>query len=680
MTITTERPHAPTGRAAARFRPEVEGLRAIALLIVVLYHVWLGRVSGGVDVFLLVSAFLLTLSFSERVRSGEPFALRRYWVRLFGRLVPPAAIVLLATVAAGAAFFPPVRWAQLIEHAWASLFYVQNWAMAFGAVNYQAAEASTASPFQHFWSLSVQGQVFILWPLLLLAAATVARLARIPFRAVATVLFGTIFALSLAFSVDQTASNQSFAYFDTRARLWEFALGSLLALALPYLRPGLVLRVVMGWAGLAGILLCGVAIQVDNQFPGWVALIPTLGAALVITAGRTGHPLGADRWLTACPVRRLGGISYALYLWHWPVLISYLVLSGADGVTAGAGALIIGFSAALAWLTTRLVERPLRSWGWMHRRKRRSAGLTIALAIAVALPLGGWETRIGLTERQLREQASHLNPGAAALDPEFAQLDLPDAPLIPAPTALDKEWGDAGPACTPDFAPENPALESCQQIEPDGAPAKTIVVIGDSHAQQLMPALVPIARDHDWRMISLLKNACRYGAESPARDRQCNERNEAARDYVLALAPDAVLTYGTLSYQEDPREGLVPAYEEGVRPFFDAGIEVVAVRDNPRFPFSMFACVGLHGQGSPECNPARDEVLLEENPVEELSVREPLLHSVDVTDSICSGDVCPAVIGNVYVYRDHDHLNRSYVETMIPALESRLLAATGWGG
>lgn len=127
MTITTERPRAQTGRAEQRFRPEVEWLRAIALLIVVVYHVWLGRVSGGVDVFLLVSAFLLTLSFSERARSGEPFALPRYWVRLFGRLVPPAAIVLLATVAAGAAFFPQIRWVQLIEHAWASLFYVKNW-------------------------------------------------------------------------------------------------------------------------------------------------------------------------------------------------------------------------------------------------------------------------------------------------------------------------------------------------------------------------------------------------------------------------------------------------------------------------------------------------------------------------------------------------------------------------
>jgi len=552
--------------------------------------------------------------------------------------------------------------------------------MAFGAVDYQAAEASTASPFQHFWSLSVQGQVFILWPLLLLAAATVARLARIPFRAVATALFGTSFALSLAFSVHQTASNQSFAYFDTRARLWEFALGSLLALALPYFRSGMAARVVMGWAGLAGILLCGVVIQVDNQFPGWVALIPTLGAAMVITAGRTGHPLGADRFLTAGPVRRLGGISYALYLWHWPVLISYLLLSGAEGVTAGAGALIIGFSAVLAWLTTRLVELPLRSWGWMHRRKRRSAGLTVALAVAVAIPLGGWENRIGLTERQLREQASHLNPGAAALESGFAQQDLPDAPLMPAPTALDKEWGDAGPTCTTDFAPDHPALESCQQIEPDDAHTKTIVVIGDSHAQQLMPALVPIARDHGWRVISLLRNACRFGAESPTRDRQCNERNQAAEDYVLALSPDAVLTHGTLSYQDDPREGLVPGYEEGVRPFLDAGIEVVAVRDNPRFSLNMFACVGLHGQDAPECNPARDEVLLKVNPVDEVSVREPLLHSVDVTDSICSGAVCPAVIGNVYVYRDHDHLNRSYVETAIPALEREVLAATGWGG
>ncbi|MBT2596890.1 acyltransferase [Arthrobacter sp. ISL-72] len=207
----------------------------------------------------------------------------------------------------------------LVEHAWASLFYLQNWAMAFGAANYQAAEASTASPFQHFWSLSVQGQVFILWPILLLGTAAAARLTGIPFRALATVMFGTIFAASLAFSIRETAAHQSFAYFDTRTRLWEFALGSLLALALPYLRPGMLPRIVLGWVGLAAILLCGAVIQVVNQFPGWAALIPTLGAAMVITAGRTGHRLGADRVLTAGPVRKLGRISYALYLWHWRI-------------------------------------------------------------------------------------------------------------------------------------------------------------------------------------------------------------------------------------------------------------------------------------------------------------------------------------------------------------------------
>ncbi|MBT2596888.1 hypothetical protein J7I92_16885 [Arthrobacter sp. ISL-72] len=205
-------------------------------------------------------------------------------------------------------------------------------------------------------------------------------------------------------------------------------------------------------------------------------------------------------------------------------------------------------------------------------------------------------------------------------------------------------------------------------------------MIGDSHAQQLMPALAPIAREHNWRVISLLRNACRYGAESPSRDRKCNERNKAARDYVLALSPDAVLTHGTLSYQEEPREGRVPAYEDGIRPFLDAGIEVLAVRDNPRFPYNMFACVGLHGQDSPTCNPARDDVLLKVNPLEELSVREPLLHSVDVTDSICTDTARPGVVGNVYVYRDHDHLNKTYVETMTPALKRKLLTATGWKG
>jgi peptidoglycan/LPS O-acetylase OafA/YrhL len=232
---------ATAGGRKSTFRPEVQGLRALAVLMVVTYHVWLGRVSGGVDIFLLISAFLLTLSFVRKVEAGKSLNLLSHWLHLFKRLLPAAVVVLLGILAGTWLILPQSRWPDVLDQAWASLLYRQNWLLADTAVDYYAQDHSGASPLQHFWSLSIQGQVFILWPLIFACAALVWRLLRrLPagcprpsYRMVLLTAFSGIFVVSLIFSIDQTATNQAYAYFDTRTRLWEFALGSLLALGLP---------------------------------------------------------------------------------------------------------------------------------------------------------------------------------------------------------------------------------------------------------------------------------------------------------------------------------------------------------------------------------------------------------------------------------------------------------------
>jgi peptidoglycan/LPS O-acetylase OafA/YrhL len=267
--------------------------------MVVTYHVWLGRVSGGVDIFLLISAFLLTLSFVRKVESGSPLNLVSHWLHLFKRLLPAAVVVILGVLAGTWAILPQSRWPEVLDQAWASLLYRQNWLLADSAVDYYAQDHSGASPLQHFWSLSIQGQVFILWPLVFAGAAALHRMSgrvlrrvlrrpAVTYRMLLGVAFGAIFAASLAYSIEQTATNQAYAYFDPRARLWEFALGSLLALALPYLKPGRLLRVILGWGGLAAMVSCGLLLTVDRSCPGFVALWPTLAAAAIIVAGQSG--------------------------------------------------------------------------------------------------------------------------------------------------------------------------------------------------------------------------------------------------------------------------------------------------------------------------------------------------------------------------------------------------------
>ena len=294
-------------RRQADWRPEIQGLRAVAVLLVVVFHIFTDRVSGGVDIFLFISAFFLTGSFTRKMEAGRPLAVGRYWLHVFTRLMPMAVLTILLTLVAVATVYPLADRASWRTEALASALYVENWTLAFNAVDYYAADNTSLSPFQHFWSLSVQGQVFILWPLLFLVSALVARRTGARPRAVLTTAFASVFVVSLLWSVTQTSQNQAFTYFDTRARLWEFALGSLLALVLPFIHLGRRTRVFLGWAGLASMIAVGVVVDVQGAFPGWIALWPLMSATAVIVAAPaapisvwTGYwlPARSPAWVT----------------------------------------------------------------------------------------------------------------------------------------------------------------------------------------------------------------------------------------------------------------------------------------------------------------------------------------------------------------------------------------------
>ncbi|NIJ00113.1 peptidoglycan/LPS O-acetylase OafA/YrhL [Paenarthrobacter ilicis] len=668
------------------FRPEVQGLRALAVLMVAAYHIWLGRVSGGVDVFLLVSAFLLTLSFTRKLENRKPLRLLKHWLHVFKRLLPAAVVVLLAVLVGTWAWIPQSRWPDILTEAWASLFYRQNWQLGAFAVDYYAQQHVDASPLQHFWSLSVQGQVFILWPLIFAGVAllqpALARLLphRRPLghRALLLMVFAAVFAASLAFSIQETYSNQAYAYFDTRARLWEFALGSLLALSLPYLKPGRKLRVFLGWTGIVAMLACGLLLTVDRSFPGFVALWPTLAAACVIAAGQSGSRWGADRVLSSRPLVKVGGISYALYLWHWPILVFFLLVSGSTTPTLVEGLGIMAGAGLLAWATTRFVEEPLRRWKWPDVRSWRAAVVIAASCALLALPVTAWQGAITAEASAIASQPHELTPGAAVLSPEYVGQPSEEAKIIPAPAAMKDEWANVDEACTGENVPTDPVLEGCLQSEKPEVVTKKIVVLGDSHSQQYMAALGPVAKQHGWEVVTLLKGGCRFGAQSSERADFCNEFNQASSAYVLEHKPDAVFTVASLTHVDAPFETEVPGYLEGIKPFTDLGIDVVGVRDNPRFSFNMPECVQKKGKDSPDCNPPMEESLAASSPLDDYVGKVDRLFLMDMSDFICEQGTCPAVVGNVYVYKDDNHLSKTYVQTMVPMFEQRLLAATGW--
>ena len=439
-----------------------------------------------------------------------------------------------------------------------------------------------------------------------------------------------------------------------------------------------MLRVILGWAGLAAMLSCGLLLTVDRSFPGFIALWPTLAAAAIIVAGQSGSRFGVDRFLTWKPLVKLGDNSYALYLWHWPLLVLALAGTGITAPNLVQGLAIVAASIVLAVLTTRFVEKPLREWHWPQRRVWRTAVVIAACGALLAGPVSVWQSKMMADEAVAAAQPKELTPGAAALTPENAGKPTPEAKIIPAPVAMKNEWADIDGLCTDGNVPGDPLLAGCLQNSRPDTVTKRIVVLGDSHAQQYMAALGPIARSHGWEVVALLKGNCRFGGESPERDAECNAFNKASAQYVLDHKPDAVFTVASLTHKDAPFETEVPQYLEGIKPFTDAGMEVVGIRDNPRFNMNMPECVQKNGPDAVECNAPLQESLAESSPLDAYRGKVPRLHLMDLSDFICAGGICPAVVGNVYVYKDDNHLTKTYVQSMIPMFEQRLLAATGW--
>lgn len=675
------------------YRADVDGLRALAILLVVIYHVWWGRVSGGVDVFLMISAFFLTESFARRMRQGSPLEPVRFWVRKFRRLLPAAAITIFAVLLGTGFIVHAVHWPAIWRQAWASLFYVQNWELAFRSIDYYARETVLPSPLQHFWSLSVQGQVFVLWPVLFLLAAWIVRRARLPVMGVLLVMFGTVFVLSLAFSISETATNQQFAYFDTRTRLWEFALGSLVAVLLPLFRAPALVRAILGWAGLAGIVLCGVVLDVQGGFPGYLALWPTLCTAAIILAGQ--HPArgGPAVILGSKPLVALGRDAYALYLVHWPVLVFVLTLQGRTEAGFWTGLAVILASLLAARFLSMLVERPLRRWRWAGRSPWRGlAVIGVSLAV-VAGPLATWQVvQHGVVESAEAEaaiavaearQAEAQAQAAAPMATETGGLTLTDSPVVPVATELDQEWVVLGPLCEGRFAVgddvrpgSEPLVSTCRQMPVVDNPTRTILVIGSSHTEQMMGTLIPLAQQNGWQLVSLLLGGCTIAPDDePTRldAEECRTWRAAAMDYAIALRPDAVMTVVTTTVAGGRGETLQPGIPRVVDRLTAAGIEVIAVRDNPRFTFDPYLCMSEHGRSAPQCMVAADLLFAERNPAEALAGDGVVV--VDLSAEICPEGLCVPVIGNIAVYLDTNHLTETFARALAPAMGAHLTAS-----
>ncbi|CAM3191899.1 acyltransferase family protein [Saccharomonospora xinjiangensis] len=664
-------------RQQRKFRPELQGLRALAAGLVVVYHVWLGRVSGGVDVFFFVSGFLITGQlFRASVRGRIEF--RPFWGRMFKRLFPAALTVIAASMVAALVWLPEHRWLQTAKEIVASALYYENWELAASSADY-FAQHNSASIMQHFWSLSIQGQFYLVWPLLIGALMLLVRPFGWSMRATLLTVLSLLFAGSLAYSVWLTEVNQPLAYFHSGTRVWEFALGGLLALTIDRVVLPRWLAVVAGWLGVVGLASCGLVLQVGTMFPGYVALWPMVSALLVLLAGATGSRVGADRFLSSRPLIYLGNISYSLYLWHWPVLLFYLLVRGRSEVGLVGGAGVIGLSLVLSVVTYHFVENPVRDskigvttrWG-----AYRFAVLVLVPVIAGAVV---WQN-VSIQRASFEFRADDpRHPGAAAVSTGAPAYD-PEKPIIPPYAALPQEWIKWKPGECVERMEQGIEVRTCTVNPLNGAePAKRLVVVGDSHSMQLMGALRPIQERLNWQLIVLGRPGCPLTATEVLPNNQvCVEWNRIVLPKIVELDPDAVITMATRDVRVGLKEWTPEGYVRQWQELDKAGIPVVAIRDNPRFDFEPSECVQIKGLTSPECGHPRAEMYHAVAPYDAMPGVPANTSFVDLSDYFCTETTCPPVIGNVLVYMDDNHVSNTYMNTLSPFMQEKMLAALGW--
>lgn len=691
MSVSTGAPPVTDGRSDDRpasggglrhptrdgIRPEIQALRAAAVVLVLLFHLAPTRLPGGyvgVDVFFVISGYLITAHIAKPLRRGT-FTVSGFYARRAVRLLPASLLVLGATLAATLAFVPRNLWPQFGEQIAASALYVENWVLAGNATNY-SAPAANVSPVQHFWSLSAEEQFYLAWPALLVAAQWIAiRTGR--WRRSFLLVLGPLALASFVFSVVATSTEPAAAYFVTPTRAWEFAAGGLLWLVVHRLDvlPDAA-RAAAGWVGIAAIAVAALAFDAATPFPGWIALVPVVATVLVIAAGLPDARWSASRFLRLPVVQATGDMSYALYLWHWPlvVLVPYAIgVEGARGRAIG-----VALAIPLAYLTRRFVEVPVLAAYGSHGAPRWRAPVVGAAVLAgmalVAVPAVAMDVRVRAQQEAARDALAAVTAdpppcfGAAALqgggcDPTAAGTVHPD-PLI----GDQDDFGILHHGCQVRGAITEP--RTCTFGDPDGT--VDVALVGDSHAAQWQPALDAVAAERGWRLTTYLRSGCPVTVDPPEGRGTANaacaqwERNVldelAGADYTYVFTSALSATRYTGG---DGVDGFVDAWSR----IGESGARVVALRDNPDPTAagidSTPACVA--DRGADACATAIG-TSLRPDPLVEAVERTPGAALVDLTPYFCLDDACPAVLGGVLVYHQSQHVTVTYMRSLAPAL------------
>jgi peptidoglycan/LPS O-acetylase OafA/YrhL len=664
-------------------RSDIQGLRCIAVSLVLCFHLWPSAVRGGyvgVDVFLVVSGYLITGHLLREVDRTGRLNVLAFWERRLRRLLPASLLVLVSCGLFTFALAPEFLWRQYFHELLASALYVQNWALASDSIDYFAAN-NAPSPVQHFWTLSLEEQFYASWPLVILSTLLLTRRASIRFRSWLLACAGLLCLFSVAYAVLMTREGSP-TYFSTRARVWEFGVGAALSM-LPVKVPGPLVRWSCAWLGVLGILVAGfwmhepmVASCVTAEI-----LLAVAGTLAVLWAGEADTLLGPGRVLGWRPLQFTGDISYSLYLWHWPLitLAPFALDRELDGLDKTG---VVVASVMLAAGTTIWLERPIR-FSPSHRRARFWVGNAAGTLIVVGISLLGKGL---LTEREITSGAiietivAQAPPcfGAAA-GPVLSPCENPDLAglLVPDPEVAASDEGNRNECWATSGEVD---VEMCH-LGPRVGYKKRLAALGDSHNNALLPAYEVIAQRMQWRIDVAGKFGCYWTTavqqqQTRARVRECeqwkaklNERLAHDRPYDAIIVTHGVSRMQPAPTGEDQSAVIVRGLLEAWRSQTQRGTRIIAIRDNPIARMDTTACVAKYRfQATEHCALDRATALGHFDGNVRASQLLQGTYLIDLSNYYCTAEHCLTVVGHVPVYRDADHITATFARSLAPFL------------
>lgn len=677
-----------------RFRPDIEGMRAIAILLVVANHAW-GWPGGGyvgVDVFFVISGYLITRGLlRDKIEHGF-VSVSSFYVKRIARLLPAAILVIGVTCILIATIYFPLTGLRLYPQALASLFGVQNWAMVRAGTDY-LNPSGVPSPFQHFWSLSLEEQFYAVWPWLLVLVWTLFASRRKSARTVRMIALYTslvIVGFSLAASVIITNGEPIAAYFVPMTRFWELGVGALLAALGWGLRGTSVPAIALRWTGLALIAASAFLYTAGTPMPGVAAIVPVTGAAFIILAAeRADQARGFGRILTSKPALQLGKLSYSWYLWHAPALIFFAAVLHDSWVAPLLG---IAVSLVLAALTFKFVEDPLRKlvfWRnlrtYLGSRRVWTRALGIIATAGLLIVLSLWQWKGPLPDVTAKPgPVAELSPFAdtATLQSQLrATVDAPDWSEFSAQLNHGAIAGAPQLSCLRDpisglnTTPEE-ALANCTTGAEGGRRA---IVLGDSIAMSWAPA-VEAALGDGWQVSALGLNSCPAALVSvdekgdrAAYADACSKARATDIDAAIAAKPDLIVVasaegaFGRLT-SGATGDAAVAEWSAGLEKSLDrlraADAPVVVIGNPPETPATQ-DCAVRTGKPS-DCVHAPSALFPLKTRAEETAVASQSAAGMDVSyidalDWFCIPGVgCPPGADGVLAKIDHGHLSAEY--------------------